>query len=50
VLLLAAGLFSLRGIWAAEAAWELILCLISLLLLRSYQAKMAATEHLAYSP
>ncbi len=50
VLLLAAGLFALRGIWAAEAASELILCTVSLLLLRSYQAKMAATERLAYSP
>ena len=50
VLLLAAGLFSLTGIWAAEAASEFILCIVSLLLLRSYQAKMAAMERLAYSP
>lgn len=50
VLLLAAGLFSLTGIWAAEAASEFILCVISLLLLRSYQEKMASRERLAFSP
>jgi putative MATE family efflux protein len=49
VLLLAASLFSLTGIWAAEAASEFILCIISLLMLRSYQAKMATMERLAYS-
>ena len=50
VLLLAAGLFSLTGIWAAEAASEFMLCTVSLLLLRSYQEKMAPAERLAYSP
>lgn len=50
VLLLASSIFSLTGIWASEAASESILCVISLLMLRSYQVKMAATEHLAYSP
>ena len=50
VLLLAAGLFSLTGIWAAEAASEFILAIISLLLLRSYQQKIATMERLAYSP
>jgi Na+-driven multidrug efflux pump len=50
VLLLAAGLFSLTGIWASEAASEFILCAVSLLMLRSYQEKLAATERLAYSP
>jgi putative MATE family efflux protein len=50
VLLLAAGLFSLTGIWASEAASEFLLCTVSLLMLRRYQGKMAATERLAYSP
>ena len=50
VLLLASSLFSLTGIWAAEPASEFILCIISLLMLRSYQEKMATMEHLAYSP
>src|SRR5205807_5774659 len=50
VLLLASSLFSLTGIWAAEAASEFILCIISLLMLRSYQEKMATMERLAYSP
>lgn len=50
VLLLAASLFSLTGIWAAEAASEFILCLISLLMLRSYQEKIITMERLAYSP
>ena len=50
VLLLAANLFSLTGIWASEAASESILCVISLLMLRSYQGRMVAMERLAYSP
>ncbi|HET7080644.1 MAG TPA: MATE family efflux transporter [Chloroflexia bacterium] len=50
VLLLAAGLFSLTGIWASEAASEFLLCTVSLLMLRRYQGKMAATDRLAYSP
>lgn len=50
VLLLASGLFSLTGIWAAEAASEFILCVGSLLMLRSYQEKMVTMERLAYSP
>ncbi len=41
VLLLAANLFSLTGIWASEAVSELILCAVSLLMLRSYQEKTA---------
>lgn len=49
VLLLASSLFSLTGIWAAEAASECILSIISLLLLRRYQQKMATLERLAYS-
>jgi len=39
VLLLASSLFSLTGIWASEAVSELILCVVSLLMLRSYQEK-----------
>lgn len=39
VLLLASSLFSLTGIWVSEAASELILCVVSLLMLRSYQEK-----------
>lgn len=50
VLLLAASLFALPGLWASEAASELILCIISLLLLRSYQQKMTTQERLAYRP
>lgn len=40
VLLLAARLFSLNGIWAAEASSELILCLVSLFMLKSYLGKI----------
>lgn len=40
VLLLAARLFSLTGIWAAEASSELILCVVSLLLLKHFQGKI----------
>lgn len=50
VLLLASNLFSLKGIWASEAVSESILCTISLLMLRSYQGKIAPRERLAYSP
>jgi Na+-driven multidrug efflux pump len=50
VLLLSSSLFSLTGIWASEAVSELILCITSLLMLRSYQAKMAARERLAFNP
>lgn len=47
ILLLAASLSSLRGIWASEAVSELILCVAALLMLRGYQAKMPAPELLA---
>jgi putative MATE family efflux protein len=40
VLLLAARLFSLNGIWASEAVSEIILCVVALGLLRNYQGKM----------
>lgn len=50
VLLLASSLFSVTGIWAAEAASEGLLCVISLLLLRRYRTRMATMEHLASSP
>lgn len=49
VLWLASSLFSLTGIWSAEAVSESMLCIISLLLLRRYQQKMAVIELLAYS-
>lgn len=49
VLLLASSLFSLTGIWASEAVSEIILCIISLLMLRSYQGKIAAHQQQAYS-
>jgi putative MATE family efflux protein len=42
VLLLAARLFSLTGIWAAEASSELILCIVSVILLRHFQGKTDA--------
>jgi Na+-driven multidrug efflux pump len=50
VLLLASSLFSLTGIWASEAVSEFILCIVSLMMLKSYQEKIAAVERLAYSP
>jgi Na+-driven multidrug efflux pump len=37
VLLVSAHLFSLTGIWAAEASSELILCLVSYLMLKQLQ-------------
>lgn len=43
VLLVAARLFSLTGIWAAEAISELILCLVSIILLRKFQGTSDAT-------
>lgn len=49
VLLLASSLFSLTGIWAAEAVSECILSIISFLMLRRYQKKLATMERLAYS-
>jgi MATE family, multidrug efflux pump len=39
VLLLAARLFSLTGIWASEASSELILCIVSVIMLRHFQGK-----------
>jgi len=50
VLLLASRLFALNGIWAAEAISELILCVASLFMLKSYQKKMIDMELLAFSP
>ena len=40
VLLLASQFFSLTGIWASEAVSELILCIMSLVMLRHYQASL----------
>ncbi len=42
VLLLASSLFSLNGIWASEASSELILCIVSWIMLRNFQAKTCA--------
>ncbi|MCB9420443.1 MAG: MATE family efflux transporter [Ardenticatenaceae bacterium] len=42
VLLLASRLFSLNGIWASEASSELILCLVSLIMLKNFQGKATA--------
>jgi Na+-driven multidrug efflux pump len=42
VLLLAARLFSLTGIWAAEASSELILCIVSVIMLKHFQGKTDA--------
>ncbi len=50
VLLLGSGLFSLTGIWASEAVSELILSVISMVMLRGYQEKLAAMERVAYGP
>ena len=49
ILLLASHLFSLNGIWISEAVSELVLCSISLIMLRNYQAKMSSPEDLVYS-
>jgi Na+-driven multidrug efflux pump len=45
VLLLASHLFSLTGIWASEACSELILCIISLIMLKHFQSKTYAQWH-----
>lgn len=50
VLLLAASLFSLTGIWAAEAASDGMLCIMAFLMLWRYQKKMATMERLASNP
>lgn len=50
VLLLAARLFSLTGIWISEAISELILCVLALLMLRRYHAALSNREHAAVSP
>jgi Na+-driven multidrug efflux pump len=42
VLLLASRLFSLTGIWASEASSELILCVISVIMLKHFQGKTDA--------
>jgi Na+-driven multidrug efflux pump len=39
VLLLASQWFALKGIWASEAVSELILCVVSLMMLKNYQGK-----------
>jgi len=39
VLLLASSLFSLTGIWVSDAISELILCVVSLMMLKSFQGK-----------
>ena len=41
VLLAASSLFSLNGIWASEAASELLLCTVSLIMLRNFEARTA---------
>jgi Na+-driven multidrug efflux pump len=46
VLLLASRLFALNGIWASEAASELVLCVLALMMLRNYQGK----AYLEWSP
>lgn len=42
VLLLAFHLFSLAGIWASEASSELILCFVSLIMLKNFQGETYA--------
>lgn len=44
VLLLASRLYSLDGIWAAEACSELILCLVSLVMLRNLLGKTKSLQ------
>ena len=41
VLMLAANLFALNGIWVSEAVSDLLTCMIALLMLRRYQVKLA---------
>ena len=50
VLWLAARLFALSGIWAAEAISELILCAAALFMLARYRPKLGAAEALKDSP
>ena len=50
VLLLSSSLFSLNGIWASEAISEFILCILALLMLKNYQAKMPAVTHPVFNP
>jgi Na+-driven multidrug efflux pump len=47
VLLVASSLFSLNGIWAAEAVSDLILCTAALLMLKNYQAKIDLVKRAA---
>lgn len=47
VLLIASSLFSLTGIWAAEAVSDLILCTAALMMLKSYQSKIDAVKRVA---
>ena len=49
VLLLAAKLLGLNGIWLSEAISEFFLCVVSLILLRGYQ-KRVSVEEPAYPP
>ena len=39
VLLLSSSLFSLNGIWASEASSELLLCIVSLIMLKNFQGQ-----------
>ncbi len=48
VLLIASSLFSLNGIWASEALSDLILCIIALMMLKRYQARIDAVNRVAY--
>lgn len=50
VLLLAARMFSLTGIWISEAISELILCVIALVMLRRYHAALSSRQRAAVSP
>lgn len=49
VLILAARLFALNGIWAAEVISELILCCAALFMLQRYQHKMVSIKLMDYS-
>jgi Na+-driven multidrug efflux pump len=49
VLLLASRWFGLSGIWASEAVSELMLCIVALWMLRNFQEKVSANEHLIYN-
>ena len=50
VLLLSASLFSLTGIWISEAASELILCAVSLLMLWNFKTRMPTIVGRAHEP